>query len=418
MPTDASLDRQFQGNLLITLKSDWVFEGTTFKQGALLYVNLDEFVQGGSIHVEVVFEPTATMTVNGVSRSKDHIFVSVLDNVRGRLIQMHRGAKGWIQHDVPLPPMGTISVMSSSKDHHQIFVNYEDFLTPDTLYLYNARTKKLRLAKSLPPRFDPEKYVTEQFFATSRDGTKVPYFIVRAKEMEFNGKNPTYLYGYGGFEVSEVPYYADRIERLWLSQGGVFVQANIRGGGEFGPAWHQAAMKENRQKAFDDFIAVAEDLMTRGITSPKHLGIRGGSNGGLLVGAVAVQRPDLFGAVMCNVPLLDMMRYHTLLAGASWMAEYGDPDDPKMRPSLFAYSPYHNVKPGVTYPEIFFETSTKDDRVHPAHARKMAFYMGEQGHPFLYFEDIDGGHGGGITPEHAAEATARFYTYFLQKLKD
>ncbi len=417
-PLDADSEGSFKGNILLTLKSDWVFEGTFFKQGSLVYVNLDEFVKGGAIHVELVFEPTDKMAVNRVSLTKDHIFVDVLDNVRGRLIQMHRGAKGWIQYDVPLPQMGTISIISSSKYHHQMFVTYEDFLTPDTLYLYNARTKKLRPVASLPARFDPSKYVAEQLFATSRDGTQIPYFVVRAKDMEFSGKNPTYLYGYGGFEISAVPSYLDRTERLWLSQGGVFVQANIRGGGEFGPAWHQAAMKENRQKAFDDFIAVAQDLIARGITSPKHLGIRGGSNGGLLVGAVAIQRPDLFNAVACDVPLLDMMRYHKLLAGASWMAEYGDPDDPKMRPFIFAYSPYHNLKPGVRYPEIFFETSTADDRVHPAHARKMARYMEELGHPFLYFEDIDGGHGGGITHEESAESIARFYTYFFQKLKD
>ena len=418
VPADASGDLYFKGNMFITLKSDWVFEGTIFKQGALLYVDLDEFVKGGSIHVELVFEPTATMTVSDVSRSKDHIFVNVLDNVRGRLIQMHRGAKGWIQRDMLLPPMGTVSVVSASRDHHKMFVTYEDFLTPATLYLYNARTQVLRPVKSLPARFDPSKYVTEQFFAISRDGTRIPYFVVRSKDMKFDGKNPTYLYGYGGFEVPLIPSYLDRQERLWLREGGVFVQANIRGGGEFGPAWHKAAMKKNRQKAFDDFIAVAEDLISRGITSPKHLGIRGGSNGGLLVGAVAVQRPDLFGAVMCTVPLLDMMRYPKLLAGASWMAEYGDPDDPKIRPYLFAYSPYHNVKPDGHYPEIFFETSTKDDRVHPAHARKMAKYMEEQGHPFLYFEDIDGGHGSSVTPEHSAESIARFYTYFFQKLKD
>lgn len=418
LPLGAAGEGSFKGNLLITLNSDWVFEGVTFKQGSLLYVNLDEFVKDGPIRVELVFEPTSQMAVNGVLRTKDHIFVNVLDNVRGRLIQMHRGTKGWLKQEVPLPPMGTISVMSASDDHHQMFINYEDFLTPDTLYLYNARTGKLRPAKSLPPRFDSSKYVAEQFFATSRDGTQVPYFVVRSKEMELNGKNPTYLYGYGGFEVSQLPFYIDRQERLWLREGGVFVQANIRGGGEFGPAWHQAALKENRQRAFDDFIAVAEDLIARKITSPRHLGIRGGSNGGLLVGAVAVQRPDLFHAVACDVPLLDMMRYHKLLAGASWMAEYGDPDDPKLRPFIFAYSPYHNVKGDMHYPEIFFETSTKDDRVHPAHARKMAYYMGELGYSVLYFEDIDGGHGGGITPEHAAESAARFYTYFFQKLKD
>jgi prolyl oligopeptidase len=244
----------------------------------------------------------------------------------------------------------------------------------------------------------------------------VPYFVIHRKGLKPDGSTPTILYGYGGFEISLKPSYSATIGKLWLERGGAYAVANIRGGGEFGPRWHKAALKTNRQRAYDDFIAVAEDLARRGISSPKRLGISGGSNGGLLVGAIFTQRPDLMNAVVCRVPLLDMMRYTKLLAGASWAAEYGDPGDPKMRAALLKYSPYQNMFPGRKYPKVFIETSTKDDRVHPGHARKMVARMREQGHPVLYFENTEGGHAAGANLKQHARRYALEYVYFSRQL--
>jgi prolyl oligopeptidase len=256
----------------------------------------------------------------------------------------------------------------------------------------------------------------EQRFATSKDGTRVPYFIVWPKDAQADGQRPTLLYGYGGFEVSMNPWYSGGFGTAWYGKGGVLVVANIRGGGEYGPAWHQAAVREGKQKSYDDFIAVAQDLIATQVTSPRHLGIMGGSNGGLLVGSVMVQRPDLFNAVVCQVPLLDMRRYHTLLAGASWMAEYGDPDKPEDWAFISRYSPYQNVKAGVKMPKLLFVTSTRDDRVHPGHARKMAARMIEQGHEVLYYENIEGGHGAGADNAQHADRMALEYAFLWQQL--
>jgi prolyl oligopeptidase len=256
----------------------------------------------------------------------------------------------------------------------------------------------------------------EQFEATSKDGTKVPYFLVGRADLPRNGKNPTLLYGYGGFQVSQTPGYSATTGTGWLERGGVYVVANIRGGGEFGPDWHRAALKQHRQRAFDDFIAVAEDLIARKITTPEKLGIMGGSNGGLLVGAVMTQRPDLFGAVVCLVPLLDMQRYSLLLAGASWIDEYGDPADPVAWEWIKTWSPYHNLREGVEYPKVLFRTSTRDDRVHPGHARKMAAKMLAAGHDVDYWENIEGGHGGAADNRQRAFASALDWTWLGQQL--
>jgi prolyl oligopeptidase len=240
---------------------------------------------------------------------------------------------------------------------------------------------------------------------------------VHKKNMARDGKQPTLLYGYGGFEVPEIPFYSGTTGTAWLAEGGVYVLANIRGGGEFGPSWHQAGLKENRQRVYDDFHAVAEDLVRRKITSPKNLGIMGGSNGGLLVGVAFTQRPELYGAVVCQVPLLDMQRYNKLLAGASWMGEYGDPDKPEEWAYIRKYSPYQNLKKGMAYPEVFFYTSTRDDRVHPGHARKMAAKMIDMGYPVLYYENTEGGHAGASTNEQTAKANALQYAYLWMKLR-
>jgi Serine proteases of the peptidase family S9A len=291
-----------------------------------------------------------------------------------------------------------------------------DYLTPSTLYRGIAGTEKREKLKSLPAFFESDGLVIHQFTVASKDGTMVPYFQVSRRGISLNGKNPTLLYGYGGFEISLRPDYNAGVGASWLEKGGVYVVANIRGGGEFGPRWHNAARKENRQRAYDDFIAVAEDLIRRKVTSPKHLGIQGGSNGGLLVGVMLTQRPDLFGAVVCQVPLLDMRRYNQLLAGASWMDEYGDPDKPEEWAYIRRFSPYQNVRPGAKYPRVLFTTSTRDDRVHPGHARKMVAKMKSQGHDVLYYENIEGGHGGAANNEQRAYMASLAYTFLWQEL--
>jgi prolyl oligopeptidase len=269
--------------------------------------------------------------------------------------------------------------------------------------------------------FDARGYVVEQEHATSSDGTRIPYFLVRRTDLEFDGTSPTLVYAYGGFGLAMLPSYVGAIGGgdvlvPWFNAGGTFVLANLRGGGEFGPDWHQAAVLSNRQTAYDDFYAVAERLIETGVTSPEHLGIKGESNGGLPVSVALTQRPDLFSAVLCGVPLTDMLNYHTMLAGASWMGEYGNPQDPEMRSVLEAYSPFHNVDADADYPEAFFYTSTADDRVHPGHARKMVAKLQAVGHPVLYYENTEGGHGATATPEQAAELTAMQAVYLMEKL--
>jgi prolyl oligopeptidase len=317
---------------------------------------------------------------------------------------------------VPAPDLGSIVVTSTDAGTDRYFFTYESFLKPTTLYL-GEPTGAVRTVESLPAMFDTAGLAVEQYEATSRDGTKVPYFVVGRRDAPRSGPSPTLLYGYGGFQISLTPDYSPIIGREWLARGGVYVLANIRGGGEFGPAWHRAAMKEHRQRAYDDFIAVAEDLVHRGITTPRHLGIMGGSNGGLLMGVMLTERPDLFHAVTILNPLLDMKRFSHLLAGASWMGEYGDPDVPADWAYISKYSPYQNVKPGQPYPRVFIYTTTRDDRVHPGHARKMAAKLESLGYPVLFYENTEGGHGSGTTNEMRARADALIYTYLSEQLR-
>ena len=326
--------------------------------------------------------------------------------------------KNWSSTPLDFPANGTVAVGATNDKEDIAFINSESFLSPSTLWTYDTASAVKTKAKGLPDWFDASNMVAEQFFATSTDGTKIPYFVVHSKSIKLDGTNPTLLYGYGGFEVSMNPSYSATRGKLWLEQGGVYVLANIRGGGEYGPKWHQAGLKTNRQKIYDDFISVAEKLISDKITSPKHLGIEGGSNGGLLMGVMFTQRPDLFNAVVCAVPLLDMLRFDKLLAGASWVGEYGSPADPVEGAFLRKISPYHNIKPDVKYPEVFFLTSTKDDRVHPGHARKTAKRMQDQGHEFLYYENIDGGHSAAANLKETAKRLALQHVYLLQKLKD
>ena len=337
--------------------------------------------------------------------------------MRGRLLRIARNGADWSTTTIALPENGSVGMAGSSPTESQAFAVFEDFLTPSTLYALDNRATRARALRSLPAQFDASPYVSEQYEAVSRDGTRVPYFVLRRRDMPFNGQNPTLLYAYGGFQASYTPAYSPNVGKLWLDRGGVYVLANIRGGGEFGPAWHQAGLRTHRQVIYDDFYAVERDLVDRRITSPRRLGIMGGSNGGLLMGNMLTLRPDLWGAIVCQVPLLDMQRYHTLLAGASWMGEYGNPDDPKEWQFIQTFSPYHNVKADVKYPRTLFTTSTRDDRVNPGHARKMVAKMKQQGHDVLYYENIEGGHGGAANNQQEAHMRALAYTFLWQQLK-
>ena len=403
--------------LVITLRSDWQLNGRTYPQGALIATDFKAFMQGRQ-EFEVLFAPTATSSLDNVTATKSAILVTTLDKVKNRITELRHVDGKWLRREVDAPKLGTLAVSAlDSVDSEQYFLTVTDFLNPTTLYLATASSDQRTKIKSLPAFFDAKPYKVEQFESTSKDGTKVPYFVIMNKKTKFDGKNPTVLYGYGGFEVSLKPAYSGIIGEAWLAQGGVYVLANIRGGGEFGPRWHQAALKENRQKAYDDFISVAQDLIKRKLTSPRHLGIMGGSNGGLLVGAVLTQRPDLFNAVVSQVPLLDMRRYNKLLAGASWMGEYGDPDVPEQWAYISKYSPYQNVFKDKKYPRVFFTTSTRDDRVHPGHARKMVAKMEEQGHDVLYWENTEGGHAGAANNDQQALMWALTYTFLQNQLK-
>ena len=418
IPDDAQFRGIHKGQMLLTLRSDWPVGGASFPQGALLSIDFAAFMDGAR-DFQVVFEPTATTFIDdgGVATTRDYLVLNLLDDVVSRLMRFELVGGRWVGEALEMPNNGAITLVAAADDSNDLFYTHEGFLNPDTLYHSADGGRGARAMKSLPEFFDAGGMKVEQHFAVSRDGTRVPYFLVLPKGFTADGSTPTLLYGYGGFEVSRTPAYSATVGHAWLSRGGAFVVANIRGGGEYGPAWHQAALRENRQRAYDDFIAVAEDLVARGVTSPRHLGIRGGSNGGLLTGVMLTQRPDLWNAVVVQVPLLDMKRYHLLLAGASWMAEYGDPDTDDWD-FIKEYSPYQNLDPDADYPKAFFTTSTRDDRVHPAHARKMVARMNEMGHDLLYFENTVGGHAGASDNTQAARNEALIYSYLWDQLTE
>jgi prolyl oligopeptidase len=405
------------GNLLVHLKSEWKLPKGTYASGSLLAFNLDGFLNGRR-YPEVLYEPTERAALSSFTVTKDMIVLDILDNVNSKVVELRRKGDRWVSTNVKVPPSSNVGVGALDRDDsNDYWLTVTSFVEPTTLYLATPGNADREKMKSLPAFFDAKGLKTMQYEVASKDGTKIPYFVVMRDGTKLDGTNPTILYGYGGFEVSLLPNYSGTIGAGWLERGGVWVLANLRGGGEFGPEWHTKALRENHPKAFEDFIAVGEDLVKRGITSPKHLGIMGGSNGGLLVGATFIQRPDLFKAVVCQVPLLDMRRYNKLLAGASWMGEYGDPDKAEDWAFISKYSPYQNVKKDAKYPRIFFWTTTRDDRVHPAHARKMVARMKEQGHDVIYFEYTEGGHGAGSTPAQQAYLWALTYTYFWNELK-
>jgi prolyl oligopeptidase len=403
--------------IVIELRSDWRLPGHVYPQGALLAMDFRRFL-AGERSFEILFVPSPTTSLDGVTVTRSSMLLTILDKVKNRVVELQHVDGQWLRRDVAAPGIGSLDVASVDDfESDQYFLTVTGFLTPSSLYLAQVGSDGRELLKSMPAFFDASPYAVHQYEAKAADGAGIPYFVVMREGARLDGGNPALLYGYGGFETSLTPFYSGMTGAAWLDQGGVYVLANIRGGGEFGPRWHQAALKENRQTAFDDFIAVAEDLIRRNITSPRRLGIMGGSNGGLLVGAVLTQRPDLVGAVVCQVPLLDMRRYHLLLAGASWMGEYGDPDDPDEWAYIGRYSPYQNVSSTKRYPRVLFTTSTRDDRVHPGHARKMAALMQGQGHDVLYWENTEGGHAGAANNEQTARMWALTYTFLLSQLK-
>jgi prolyl oligopeptidase len=414
IPEDSSFKGIFRDRVIFSLRTDWNVGGATYRQGCLLAAKLDDLLQGRQ-DFTVLFEPAARIFLGDVASTRDRILMTTLDNVRGRLYRIGLAGETWTSEAVPLPGDGTVDVAAASDDADLFAYSYEDFLTPSSLYIDDAGIPER--TKSLPAFFDPAGMRVAQYEAISTDGTKIPYFVVAPKGFEANGETPTLLYAYGGFEIAEVPRYSGVRGAAWLARGGVFVLANIRGGGEFGPAWHLAATKANRIKTHEDFVAVAEDLIARKITSTRRLGIMGGSNGGLLVATAFTLRPDVFRAVVCEVPLLDMRRYTKLLAGASWMDEYGDPDKPQDWATMKTWSPYQLVRKGVSYPKVFIWTTTRDDRVHPGHARKMAAKMLDYGHPVLYFENIEGGHALGAVNRQRALTVALEYSYLWKMLR-
>ena len=421
-PDDAQLTF-WRERVLIELRSDWTLGERTWPSGSLLVGDAAAYLNGQR-ELQALFTPTPTRSLSGCTATRSRLLLTVLDNVAGRIEEWSWRDGGWQRREVSAPYPGALGVaalhdplLADDPLAECWLLNAADFLSPDSLQLGRTGSDEREILKSRPAFFDAEGLRVEQRFANSGDGTRVPYFVIWPRGARADGDNPTLLYGYGGFEVAQLPFYSGGIGRAWTARGGVFALANIRGGGEFGPAWHQAALKADRQRSFDDFAAVAEDLIAAGITRPARLGIQGGSNGGLLVGAVMLQRPELFNAVVCQVPLLDMRRYHRLLAGASWMAEYGDPDDATEWAAIARYSPYQNV-PGaaVRLPRVLFTTSTRDDRVHPGHARKMAALMCERGHEVLYWENVEGGHGGAADNAQRALMMALEYAFLWLQL--
>ena len=375
----------------------------------------------------LLFEPTARQSVNsGVANyartvvlTRDRVVASIYDNVRGGLVSFAPGRTGWTRTSLPVPANSSVNLVDASRrDNRQVFYSVEGFITPSTLMLGDATTGQAATVRTSPARFDAANFQVDQFEATSSDGAKIPYFVVRPRDLAMDGKAPTIMYGYGGFEVSKPPAYIAEMGKLWLEKGGVYVNANIRGGGEFGPNWHQSVLRENRQLAFDDFTAVARDLIARNITSPQHLGIYGRSNGGVLTSVAITQHPELFNAAVIESPLIDMLRYPYLPAGASWIGEYGDPRLPADAAFIARYSGYQNVRWDQPYPRVYVTTNTGDDRVHPGHARKFTARMMEYGYNPVFYEDTSGGHSYDADPRANARRWARHYVYLAQQLMD
>ncbi len=424
LPERLTLHGATGGRLVFSLDEAWSFDGEAYAGGALMAVPLGVL---GPVRLDIlytraaleVFAPNARQSVQEVAVLDDSLVAVIADNVVGKLTRFARAdGGGWTAAPVAAPENSAVELGDASKSRGEVFVSTKGFLTPPTLSLASAGAATLTELKAAPAKFDASTHVVEQLEATSSDGTKIPYFVVRPKDLRLDGSAPTILFGYGGFQVSFPPAYKPEMGKLWLENGGVFVQANIRGGGEFGPAWHQAVLKENRQLAFDDFAAVARDLQTRGITSPRRLGVYGRSNGGVLTSVSITQHPELFNAAVIESPLIDMLRYQELPAGASWIGEYGDPRIPEEAAFIARYSAYQQLRPDADYPRVYITTNTRDDRVHPGHARKFAARLADQGHDHLYYEETAGGHSNDADPVANARRWARHYVYLAQQLMD
>jgi prolyl oligopeptidase len=421
VPGKSNLAGLIDGRMLLEINTDWTPAGSaqTFPQGSLLAMSLkDVLADPAHLKPSVVFAPSAEEFLEGLATTRGHLLITTLNHVRGRAYVYAPTASGWTHKALEVPENSSVGIVTADDANETFFLSVTGFLTPTSLYKGDAANATLALEKTQPARFDASKDTVEQLEATSKDGTKIPYFVVRPKDLKYDGTAPTLLNAYGGFEISETPTYSANDGKLWLEHGGVFVLANIRGGGEFGPAWHEAGLKTNRQRIYDDFAAVGEDLIARKITSPAHLGIMGGSNGGLLMGVEMTQHPDLWNAIVIQVPLLDMLRFEKIAAGASWVGEYGSVTVPAERAFLAGISPYNQLKPDVKYPEPLIFTTTKDDRVGPQHARKFAAKMEEYHEPFLYDEITEGGHGAGADLHEEARTWAETYIYLTRKLMD
>lgn len=419
LPLNSDLQGVFKGRAIFLLREPWSFRGVEYPQGSVVAYDL------GGAGAELVMAASDRQSIESVDLGETSIIIQYLDDVSGKAARLTRGKKGgWKSKEIDLPKNGVVAVVSAGGGTDDALLSFESLTVPDTLYFVSAKNKVLQIAQA-PAFYDASDVVVEQRFATSKDGARIPYFVMAKKDVLARGGAPTVQYGYGGFLAATLPvYYEDPARpqhgalagRLWVSRGGVLVLSNIRGGSEYGPKWHQAGLKENRQKVFDDFIAISEHLIETGVTTADRLGAIGRSNGGLLMGAMLTQRPELYGAMVIGVPLFDMQRYNKLLAGASWMAEYGDPDKPEEWAYISQYSPYQKLEKGKPYPKAFFYTSTKDDRVHPGHARKAVARLEKLGYPVYYFENIEGGHGGTANQEQLSRRIALEYGYFTKML--
>jgi len=419
LPLKADIDGLVGGKLLVTLREPFDKHGVRFPEGSLIALDVRAVeTRPWDSHPALVYAPGPRETLDSVGVTKSAAILMTYRNVRGRALVYTPSAHGWRHSVLPLPDNSSIDLATSDPRTDSFYAAVTSFLHPTQLYVGDARSASIALVKALPPQFDGSNDIVEQHEATSKDGTKIPYFIVRPKNMMLDGTNPTVINAYGGFGISMTPFYSGIIGKLWIERGGVFVLANIRGGGEFGPAWHDAGLKTHRQRVYDDFYAVAQDLVSRKITTPRRLGIVGGSNGGLLMGVEFVQHPEMWNAVDIEVPLLDMLRYEKIQAGASWVGEYGSVSHPAVRAFWEKTSPYQNIKEDVTYPEPFIWSTTKDDRVGPQHARKFAAKLESMNKPVLYYEVIEGGHAAGANLKERARTSALEWTYFTMKLSE
>ena len=418
MPKKASVGGIIDGQLTFSTNVDWETQGQTFPADSLIAVDLEEFKRDPNGATKtLVWAPGERQTKRGGGATANSAYMNILDNVVGKVVKLDYENGEWVTTEVNLPDNATLGVQATSSETDEIMFTSTDFLSPSTLW-YSDGNGDPQVLKTSPEYFDASGMEVEQFEATSADGAKIPYFLVKPKGMQMDGTTPALLYGYGGFQISQLPSYRSLTGKMWLEKGGAFLLANLRGGGEFGPGWHQMAIRENKQRTWDDFIAVGRDAIERGITNAGQLGIQGGSQGGLLVGTAFTQAPELFDAAIVAIPLFDMLRYHLIGRGASWIGEYGDPRIPEQRAWIEGYSPYQKIVDGVEYPAPFLWASTADDRTHPAHARKGAARLKELGQDYWYYEDMTGGHSGGVDNEQRAKLQALQMVYLMQRLMD